>query len=36
MEIATLRLNIFADYFQFLVMDENCEDDLSTLGLRRL
>jgi hypothetical protein len=31
MEPAVLRLNVFADYFQFLVMDEKCEDDLSTL-----
>ena len=40
MEFATLRLNIFADYFQFLVMDEECEEDLSTLwteeALRRM
>jgi hypothetical protein len=31
MESASLRLNVFADYFQFLVMDEKCEEDLSPL-----
>jgi hypothetical protein len=31
MKHATHRFSIFADYFQFLLMDENCEDDFSTL-----
>jgi len=40
MNIAAHRFSIFADYFQFIVMDENSEDDFSTIwndeALRRM